>query len=190
MVREIVRQYLVRDLGNPREDGADVEHARNRPQQLHRAFDACGALALDRRAARRFGEALVCQADREVARQPLREGKVAWRVRIGTFREQRKHADDLVVDEDRRAYARPQAPAGSGDRVQQPGHDRILEGAVLVAAQKLGIAVPRAGVQAVLRSALDRERKVRFVVRHDLRGDRAEVWEDVANIERPRQCGQ
>ncbi len=74
--QQIVRQYLVRDLGNLWEDGADVEDARDRAQELHRAFDAGRTGAIDRSVACRFRQPLVRQADGDIACQPLHQGEV------------------------------------------------------------------------------------------------------------------
>jgi hypothetical protein len=172
------------------EHGADVEDAGDRAEQLHRAFDGCGTLALDCGAPRHFREPLVRQPDSDVIRQSLDQGEVLGRIRLGTPREQHEDAHDFAVDEDRRTQARPQPSLGTWRSVQEPRHHRILKHAVSAAAHELGGTVARAGVQTVLQSVFGREREVRFIVRHDPRGDRAKVLKHLANVQRPRERGQ
>ena len=146
--QEIVRQDLVRDLGDPREHRADVEDTRDRPEQLDRAFDARCVLAVDSGAARGLRKPLMGQADGDVVGQPLDQGEVVRGVSIGTAREQGEDPGHRVIDENRRRHAGPQPSLGPRHRVQNPRHDRILQHAVILAAHELGIAVTRARVQA------------------------------------------
>ena len=116
----VVRQDLAGDLRHPRKDGADVEHAGNRAQQLDRAFDVRGALALHGGQPRGFRQPLVRQGDGDVVGEALHERQMTGRVRVRAPREQRQHANRDAVDVDGRADARCEAAREARAGTEQP----------------------------------------------------------------------
>ncbi len=183
----VVRQDLAGDLRHPREDGTDVEHARNRTQQLDRAFDVRGALALHGGQPRGFRQPLVRQGDGDVVGEPLHERQVSGRIRVRAPREQRQHANRDAVDVDRCADAGREAAGEAVPGTEHPRLRQVAQDAAIFPAQQRGRAVAGAGKQLEARTVVRHERQVRLVVRHDAIGHGAEVPEDVANVERARE---
>lgn len=144
----IVRHHAAADLRDPREDGADVEHVRERPEQLDRPLEVRGARPLHRCGARRLGQALVRERHRDIARQPLHGTEIARGVRVGATRQERENPDERAVDRDRRRYPGSVAAVAAERGILGHVRDRdVAQDAVIVGTEDGRRLVARAGKQ-------------------------------------------
>src|SRR5204863_9605339 len=115
-----------------------VEHARDFTQELDRAFDDHGALALHRGLTGRLGQPLVSQCDGDVAGEALGEDQLAGRVRASPPREQCEDADQAIVDAHGDTEARAKTALGPRDHIEELRLVGITDRTVLPTAYHLG----------------------------------------------------
>ena len=185
-----MRQYFVRDFRHLRKYRADVEHAGDRPQQLHGIFQVGGAVPFESGAPRAFRQSLMRKRNRDVIGDALSEDQLTLRIAAGLAREQSQDADWLALDAHRHAKARLEAAVAAEAVVKDPRDGGILQGAMISPGEDRRLALLCARVQPKMILVVGQEGQVGLVVGNDAGGNRTEPFEDVANVERAGQRGQ
>src|SRR5262249_24506946 len=137
-----------------------------------------------------LGEPLMSYTHSHVVRESLGHQQIPARVFVRSPRKQAEHADPLTVDAYRYTQAGPQTAFRSWRGIQQLGHVGVGDWTRPSLAQYFWRAIARSRVEAELRSVTDPQRQVRLVMRHNARCRRAELFEDVADVEPTSERGQ
>jgi hypothetical protein len=160
----IVREHLVRDLGDAGKHAANVEHVGNRAKQLRGCLDIGGTPLFERRIAGTLGELLMRNRQRDNAAQALCVFEIARRIRMRPSRPEREHAKELIADAHRHGQARSQATCVRWPIVEQRRLGEVNDRWVIGPQHETGV-----------------------VVRDDTGGHRTEPPEELTHIEALRE---
>ena len=138
-------------------------------------------MALDGGLTGLLGKPLVRQPVSKAIGEPLGVEQVARRVPLRAAREQRQHANHLIVDPDGNLEAGPHAVFRSGYAFEQLRLDTLEEARCRLGRDSLQRPIGRSGVQ-VRCSVIAQQDELDLVIRDDPGDDRGQVLNEVTDV--------